>query len=350
MTEQGKRLAMFSAAGAAAGLAAWRFFGNTKLADLRGQVVAITGGSRGLGLQLARDFAELGCQVAICARDREELDTAREDLESRGARVYSATCDVTLREQASDFIRNVRSQFGRLDILVTNAGVIEVGPVETVEVEDFEKAMNVMFWGTLYPILTALPEMIERGTGRIVTITSIGGRVSVPHLIPYSCAKFAAVALSEGLRTELGTKGIQVLTIIPGLMRTGSFLKAEFKGRQEDEYRWFGLGATLPGVSMDVERASHQILRALRTGKSEQILGLPAQILAKFHATFPEVTEAILAAVNRLLLPTSDGGSRDSETGHEADSNMDSPVYRALTALGRAAARRMNEYAHSTAG
>jgi NAD(P)-dependent dehydrogenase (short-subunit alcohol dehydrogenase family) len=343
MDDRSKNVAMYAAAGALAGLAAWQYFWGSKQASLRGHVVVITGGSRGLGLQLARDFANLGCRVAICARTGEDLDVAREELESRGTEILAMECDVRSRTEVEQFINAVTARFGRIDVLVNNAGIIQVGPIESMRLEDFEDAMDVMFWGTLYPTWTALPHMLERGRGRIVNITSIGGKVSVPHLVPYSCAKFAAVALSEGLRTELGPKGIQVLTVVPGLMRTGSFLNALFKGKQENEFAWFGLGATLPGMSMDVNRASSQIISAMRAGKAEHVLTAPAQILARLHGAFPELTTALMTAVNQYILPSAEGGSTDSVTGEEADRRLDSPLYRILTSLGRLAADRMNE-------
>lgn len=100
--------------------------------------------------------------------------------------------------------------------------------------------------------------MRARRRGRIVNITSIGGKVGMPHLLPYTCAKFATVGLSEGLRAELGREGIRVTTIVPGLMRTGSHLKAMFRGQHEQEFTWFSLGASLPLVSMGAERAARQ--------------------------------------------------------------------------------------------
>ncbi len=343
MTDSTKRIAWVGAAGAAAaGLAAWRL-ASRRQASLAGQVVVITGGSRGLGLQLAQEFAAQGCRLALCARSGEELDLACQMLERGGAEVFTAECDVSSRRQVDRFIGDVQSRFGQIDVLVANAGVIQVGPIENMEVEDFEQAMNVMFWGVLYPVWAALPHMLARKRGRIVTITSIGGKVSVPHLVPYSCAKFAAVALSEGLRTELGPKGIRVLTVVPGLMRTGSFLNAKFKGRQQDEFRWFGLSATLPGVSMDAERASSQIVSALRKGRSETILSAPAQVAARLHGAFPELTQAVLALVNQVILPSAKKGSSDSIRGSEADRQMGSPLFRVLTTLGRTAAQRLNE-------
>src|SRR6185369_16163758 len=135
------------AAGAAAGLGAWWLRSQTRIEeDLTGQVALITGGSRGLGLQLARDLAEKGCRLAICARDRDELERARVDLEARGAEVWVEECDVTNREQVEEFVLGAIEHYGSLDIVVANAGIIQVGPIETMRVVDFEEAMNVMFW------------------------------------------------------------------------------------------------------------------------------------------------------------------------------------------------------------
>jgi NAD(P)-dependent dehydrogenase (short-subunit alcohol dehydrogenase family) len=333
-----------AAAGSAVGYAAFRALRRNHEADLRGRVTLITGGSRGLGLQLARDFADQGCKLAICARDAAELESARNDIAKRGAAIWSQVCDVRDPEQVAELVRGVIEHYGRLDILVANAGVIQVGPIEHMRLDDFKEAMDVMFWGVLYPIWSALPHMLERKSGRIVTITSIGGKVSVPHLVPYSCAKFAAVALSEGLQAELAPKGIKVYTILPGLMRTGSYLNALFKGRHTDEFRWFGLSSSAPGISMSVERASAQIMQTVRRGSSERILTTPAQLLARFHGAFPELSQAILNFVNRALLPSGAEGSEEKVSGKEVQGRM-GPLFSALTALGKAAAARMNETA-----
>src|SRR3954471_5085592 len=218
--------------------------------SLRGQVVLITGGSRGLGLSLAREFASRGCRIAICARDPEALANARRDLQDRGAEVLTLECDVADRQAVEAMIARVLSHYGGIDVLVNNAGEIQVGPVDAMTIGDFERAMNVMFWGTVYPTMALVPHLKQRRAGRIVNITSIGGKVAVPHLLPYTCAKFAAVGFSEGLRAELTGKGVKVTTIVPGLMRTGSHVNALFKGQHEREFEWFRLGASLPGPSM----------------------------------------------------------------------------------------------------
>jgi NAD(P)-dependent dehydrogenase (short-subunit alcohol dehydrogenase family) len=308
--------------------------------NLWGQVALTTGGSRGLGLELARQLSALGCRIAICARDADELEPARRDIEARSpsAQVWTGQCEVSDCGQVEALVRRAVERYGRIDILIANAGIISVGPIESVRIEDFERAMNVMFWGVLYPIWAVLPDMMEQQSGKIVTITSIGGKISVPHLVPYSCAKFAAVALSEGLRAELKAKGIDVVTVVPGLMRTGSHLNAEFQGRHQREFAWFGLAASTPGVSMAVTRAARQIVRALRRGESERILTIQAQLLARLHGAFPELTTRVMELVGRMLPGKGDGDSRLMR-GLEAQERMNSWLYRGATTFGRSAAR-----------
>jgi short-subunit dehydrogenase len=216
-----------------------------------------------------------------------------------------------------------------------------------MRVEDFDHAMNVIFWGTLYTTLAVLPAMRARGQGQIVNITSIGAKVSVPHLLPYCCAKFAAAALSEGLRTELAPAGIRVTTIAPGLLRTGSYLNAQFKGDQADEYAWFAAGAATPLVSIAASRAARSIIRATVRGESEKILSVPADLLARFHGLFPGLTAKLLSIAN-LMLPkgTADAGgsgSTDHTPGYAIEDGLNSSLWKAFTQLGRSAAESLNE-------
>ncbi len=166
--------------------------------DLTGKVALVTGASRGLGFLLAAELLRQGCRVAICARDEPELQRAREALERGGGEVLAVACDVSDRAAVEALVARTAEHFRGLDVLVLNAGIIQVGPVRTMRVEDFEDALGVMFWGVVLPSLAALPHL-RRSRGRIVTITSIGGKVPFPHLLPYNSAKFAAVGFSEGL-------------------------------------------------------------------------------------------------------------------------------------------------------
>jgi short-subunit dehydrogenase len=307
--------------------------------QLEGQVVMITGGSRGLGFTLARELAHYGARLAICARNEGPLEQARRELEAMGAEVLAARCDVADRAQVERFVRQTTERFGGVDVLVNNAGIITVGPLQAQTPRDFEESMGVMFWGTLYPTLAVLPQMRTRQRGRIVNITSIGGKVSVPHLLPYNCAKFAAVGFSEGLRAELAKEGIGVITVVPGLMRTGSHVNALFKGQHSAESTWFGLSASLPFTSTSAETAARQIVEALRRNDAEVILTWQAGLLARLQGLFPGLTTELLGLVNRFL-PAPDGVGQERRTGRESQTAvLESP----LTALGQEAAQDLHQ-------
>ena len=311
--------------------------------DFRDAVVAITGGSRGLGFALALEFAQRGARLAICARDEETLREAEHRLHAYGAEVFAFPCDIGVREQAEDFIRSVEQRFGRLDVLVNNAGQIQVGPLESQRVEDFEEAMRTMYWGMVYTCLAAYPAMAHRGEGRIVNITSFGGKIAVPHLLPYCGAKFAAVGFSEGLRSELAKDNLKVTTVVPGLLRTGSHMNATFKGDHRREYSWFSVGASLPLVSMNARRAARKIVNAAERGAAEIILTPQAKLGVAAHGVVPGLVSDIAGVANRVMPGT---GSRRPQryTGKESST----PLTRSfVTRSGRAAARDFNQHPES---
>lgn len=307
--------------------------------DLRGAVALVSGGSRGLGLELARELGRRGARVAICARDHDTLERARVDLERRGVPVLALSCDVTDREAASATVQAVHDRWGRLDLLVNNAGIIQVGPLESMTVDDFEQAMGVNFWGPLYTTLAALTLMRARGEGRIVNIVSIGGKVAAPHLVPYTASKFALGGLSEGLRAELGRDGIRVTTVYPGLMRTGSPRHALFKSRHRAEFAWFSIADALPLLTIGVEAAARRIVTAAVRDEPSIILSLPAKLAARAPALLPATTARLLALANRLL-PPPERGRTEARRGRESESAWSPSV---LTTLGERAARTQNQ-------
>jgi NAD(P)-dependent dehydrogenase (short-subunit alcohol dehydrogenase family) len=334
-TERWLRLGMV----AAAALGTRALLRRARRFDLADAVVLVTGGSRGLGLALAREFGRLGARLAICGRNADALRRAGEDLLARGVDAAAVPCDVTRREDVEALVRSVVDRYGRIDVLVNNAGIIEVGPLATMTPEDFERAMATNFWPALHATLAVAPLMQRQGAGRIVNIASIGGKVSVPHLLPYSASKFALVGLSEGLRAELAPSGILVTTVCPGLMRTGSPRNASFKGQHRAEYAWFALSDSLPGVSMDVERAARRIVRACRDGDAEVILSPPARAVAAANGLAPGLVTEVFGLVGRLL-PGPGGVGTRRMPGHQSESAV-APSF--LTALGDAAARRHNQ-------
>ncbi|HWR14257.1 MAG TPA: SDR family NAD(P)-dependent oxidoreductase [Terriglobales bacterium] len=290
--------------------------------DFLGRVVVITGGSRGLGFALAEECARLGASVAICARDDRELRWAQESIERQfGTEVFTHVCDVTNNDEVAEFITAVLSRFGQIDILINNAGIITVGPVESQTLTDYQESMDIMYWGTVYPTLAVLPHMKSRGEGRIANITSFGGKVSVPHLVPYCSAKFAAVGFSEGMRAELRKHGIKVTTVCPGLMRTGSHLNAYFKGQHRKEFALFSFGATIPFVSINARRAARKIINAIRSGQPELVITPQAKAAVLFHAIFPGLTTDILGLINRVL-PDADREQRARYLGKDSQTAL----------------------------
>lgn len=311
----------------------------TKPYDLRGKVVLITGGSRGLGLVLARQLAEHRARLVICARDRAELDRAFEELSARNVPVLAITCDVTKKRQVENMVAAVLERWSRIDVLINNAGTICVGPEETMTRGDYELAMRTNFWGPLNMIQAVVAGMRQRQEGRIVNITSIGGKISIPHLLPYNASKFALVGLSEGLRSELVKDGVVVTTVCPGLMTTGSPRHAWFKGQNVAEYAWFSMSDALPGLAMRAEQAAREIIDACRYGRAEVVLSIPAKISVLLHDLFPGLVTDFLALMNRLL-PGPGGIGKAAAEGKESQSDL---VPSWLQKLNERAARSNNE-------
>jgi NAD(P)-dependent dehydrogenase (short-subunit alcohol dehydrogenase family) len=340
MPSRNKRILLGAAGGVGLLLAARSVFRRWREYDLRDKIILITGGSRGLGLVLAHQLLQQGAYVGIVARDALELERARIYLGPDSERVFPVVCDIADREQVEAMVHTVLRSFGQINVLINNAGVIQVGPAELMTLEDYEEAMNVHFWGPLYAVSAVLPGMRQRREGRLVNIASIGGKISVPHLLPYNASKFALVGLSEGLRAELAKDGIVVTTVCPGLMRTGSPRHAFFKGQHRAEYTWFSISDALPLVSQSAERAACQIIRACKRGDAEVVLSLPAKLASLVHGIFPGQTADTLGLANTLLLPAAGGIGTAQFPGGESRSTW-SPSW--LTTLGDRAARRYNE-------
>lgn len=274
-----------------------------------GKTVLVTGGSRGLGFQLVREFASRGAKVVFCARHADEITRAEEMLAASGySGIRGMVCDLSRPDAARDLVGRIASRIGPVDILVNNAGTIQVMPFVDSEEPAFHDCLDIFLHAPLRLSKELLPGMIAARGGTIVNIASVGGQLPAPHLVPYNCGKAALVALSEGMSVELDRYGVNVLTVKPGLMRTGSHRNAMFGGDSSREYAWFRRAALQPGLATSVSSAAKTIVDAVADGRRTLALGWEAQWGPLFHQLFPELSHRLTSSVEKWL---PEGGRRD---------------------------------------
>ena len=311
----GWEAAIFAGAGAITGtLIAANLRRNGRSISLTDRVVVITGGSRGLGLALAHEFGCAGASLVLAARDSDELNRAKELLLQHNAvrsaeDVLLVECDLSKPLAAAGLIERATGHFGKVNVLVNNASLIHLGPIEQQPMEAFRESMEVGYFAMVEATKAVLPQMLGRRNGSIVNIASVGGKMPVPHLAPYCGTKFAAVGFSETLHAEVRSKGVHVTTVCPGLMRTGSFPNALVVGDLEKEYAWFATSAAMPGLSNSAERAARKIFRAAVEGRTEITIGPETALAARLHGIAPAVSQFLAHLAEDLLLPEPNGES-----------------------------------------
>lgn len=323
-------------------MCAWVWSARRRRRDWTDAVAVVTGGSRGLGLLLAGGLAERGARLVLVARDARELDEAKRRLELDGALVEIVAVDLTLPDAPERVVRAARARFGRVDVVVNDASIITVGPESSMSLEDYRRAMEANFWSAVRLTRAALPSLRASERAAILNVTSIGGAVPVPHLMPYVASKFAFVGWSTGLAAELAGERIRVTTVLPWLMRTGSFLHARVKGRRVAEATNFTLSSTLPFLTLSADRAASRMLRALDRGERFVTVGAIGKLARLGFALMPGLAIATLAGVNRLL-PRAEGGAGALDRAEPLWMHRRGVARSVITRLGDRAARRNNE-------
>jgi len=306
----------------------------------------VIGGSRGLGFAAARQLADRGHRLVLVSRNAEDLERAAQKLRGEGAEVEVVACDVRDADGITALVEDVETRVGPVEVLLHVAGVIQVGPLASLSRDDFAEAIDIMLWGPINTALALAPRMTERGHGKIGVITSVGGIVPAPHLLPYTTAKFGATGFARGLRSELAGTGVTVTTVEPGLMRTGSHLNAQFVGDQPREFAWFSALDNIPLISMDADRAASVIVDAVLAGRAVVQPTPMAKLAGRVDALAPRATSLLLATMTRLLPAAPEGQEHERIPGHVAQARMQ-PKARSrmdrITTLGRRAAGRLNQ-------
>ena len=188
--------------------------------DLSGKVVAVTGASSGIGQATALACAAAGASVALAARRTDRIDALAEEISASGGRAIAVTTDVSVESEARAFVETAHDDLGRLDVLVNNAGVMLLGPIEGAPTDEWRRMIDANVYGVLYCTHAALPLMRAQGSGHIVNVSSVAGRVARAGSGVYNLTKFGIGAFSESLRQEGVGIGVRVTTIEPGAVAT----------------------------------------------------------------------------------------------------------------------------------
>lgn len=319
-------------------------------------VAIVAGASRGLGLLVSVELARRGYRVHGCSRDAESLERAAHIVAERTGRhgegaeapFVPAVCDVRDADAVQSWVEEVVAAEGGVDVAIHVAGIIQVGPVESTTLGHFRDAVDTMLMGPVHLCLAVLSTMRAADRGRIGVVSSVGGLVSVPRLVPYSVAKFGAVGLAEGLQAELAGTGVTATAVVPGLMRTGGHVAAEFAGDARRDYAWFAPGASLPVLTVGAERAARRIVDGVLAGRTHVDLTPLTMIGRRVHGVAPALTVRAVGLAARALPEGPDrgpamSGLAPSVTGATARARLGSRVVNALSVLGDRAARRNNE-------
>ncbi|RDJ99710.1 SDR family oxidoreductase [Paraburkholderia lacunae] len=202
-------------------------------ANIEGKVVVITGASSGLGEATARYLSERGAKVVLGARRAERIESLAADLVSKGGQAVAVVTDVTRHEDVKALVDTAVQTFGRVDVLINNAGLMPHSPLERLKIDDWDRTIDVNIKGVLYGIAAALPHMKDQKSGHIINVSSVAGRTVRPGSAVYAASKSAVLMISEGLRQEVKPYGLRTTVISPGAVATdlpGSITEPDVAG------------------------------------------------------------------------------------------------------------------------
>jgi short-subunit dehydrogenase len=256
--------------------------------------VLITGGSQGIGKATAERFAQAGYNLVLAARQTDRLEAVAADLRSRfSTSVLAVPTDVRDAEQVNHLVHRAIEQFAGVDVLINNAGIYISGPVEQFSLDDWHTALDTNLWGYIHTIHALLPHLLERRKGTIVNLCSIGGKVPLAYLAPYTTSKFAIAGLTQSLQAELGPKGIQVCGIYPNLIKTSFLERAIFRGQdladQRDRRQQVEQLFDVPMIEKP-EDVAKAVWDAVQHEKSEVLVGT-AKLAAGAQSIFSQLTQ-----------------------------------------------------------
>ncbi|MEO8215731.1 MAG: SDR family NAD(P)-dependent oxidoreductase [Acidobacteriota bacterium] len=260
--------------------------------SLRGRKAVITGASSGIGRAAAEALARAGVDVVLAARRQAELEEVADRCRKLGVKAEVIVTDVSDRDSCRALIAESSRRLGSIDILVNNAGFALYDPIESATIDDLQTMMNTNYFGAVHCTQAVLPQMIARGRGSIIFVSSITGIMGFSSMGGYSATKFALNGLAEALRDEVQEKGVQVSMICPGTTNTEFFVKAE-RDKQPAASRMI--------LAMPPERVARAIVRAAETGSYRTILPVTALLFMRLKEVMPRTAHLLMRRVSAIL-------------------------------------------------
>lgn len=256
--------------------------------QIKGSVVLVTGASSGIGRAAALLFAQEGARVMLAARRREMLESAAKEIRDAGGKADIFVADVGVESEAVAMVEATLQRFGRLDVLVNNAGFGHFLPLSQTTSEDFHHIMNVNLFGTIYATKAALPSMLQRRAGHIINVSSVAGkRVFRRSGGAYNTTKFAMQGYSEALRMELEGTGVSVSTVCPVVTATGFFDRAQAQlGRPVDQL----------GPAQTAEQVARKIVKIVKRPRPEVVMVGALRLLFALNALLPGLVDRLILA------------------------------------------------------
>jgi short-subunit dehydrogenase len=236
--------------------------------DIQGSVTIITGASAGIGLATARRFAEAGAKLALVARSTDKLAALAAELQGQGHEALPLTADMRNPAAVRQMVERTWQHYGRIDMLINNAGQAAAGMVADVSPDDFRKIIELNIFGPLYAIQAAVPKMRQSGGGLIINISSMVSKMRLPGLAAYAATKSALNMLSDTARVELAVDNIRVITVFPRLTAT-AFGRNSLGDQQVRESQRTRAAAIVPDSA---DHVAGKILEAARKESAEQYM------------------------------------------------------------------------------
>lgn len=263
--------------------------------------VLITGASQGTGKATALKFAQNGWDVTLAARNDQRLDQVAQEIRSLGRQALAVPTDVGEATQVTHLVEMSVKTFGKVDVLVNNAGICLTGPMANTSLDDWQQILNTNLWGCIHTIQALLPKLLDQGSGTIINVGSFGGKMPLPQMTAYCTSKYALTGLTESLRLELAPQGIHVGIVHPGVINSSFLERAMFRGETDQEastrQQQMAQMLTSNWVSQPEDIAA-AVWTAVQQQQNEIVVG-PAAIATELNRLFPQLTQWALAQSTR---------------------------------------------------